>query len=89
MSTILNVDKIQKIQAIAEPKLQWEECKALCDVCEARLNAAYVGAKVRINFFQFRKQLFQIINETASDGKLSNYMYEKLIDTIRDIIDVF
>ena len=89
MSTILNVDKIKKIQDIAEPKLQWEECKSLCDVCEARLNAAYVGAKVRINFFQFRKQLFQIMNETASDKKLSNYMYDKLIDTIRDIIDVF
>ena len=89
MSTILNKDKIKAIQAIAEPKLQWQESKSLRDLCEARLNAAYMGAKVKINFFQFRKQLFQIMDETANDRKLANYLYERLIDTIRDIIDIF
>lgn len=89
LDTILNKDKITEIKAIADWKSQWEAEQALCSLCAQKLNEAYEGAKVSISFSNFEKQLFQIIDKMTEDKRLNDYFYNKLINTIRDIIEPF
>ena len=89
LDTILNKDKIIEIKEITDWKTQWEEEQSLCSVCIQKLNEAYKGANVSISFSQFEKQLFQIIDKIAEDERLNDYLNDKLINTIRDIIEPF
>lgn len=89
ISTIFNVSKINEIQEIEDFKLQLEAEEELCHLCEFQLNEAYSGANVKIKFYQFRKQLYKIINDISTDTNLYDYFNSRLINTIREIIEPF
>lgn len=89
LDTILNKDKIISLQAIPDWKTQWDAEQDLCRQCEKQLNDAYEGANVRIQFSQFRKQLVQIMGKIENDLQLKEYFNDKLINTIREMIEPF
>lgn len=89
LDTILSKDNITEIKAITDWKSKWEAEQALCSLCEHKLNEAYEGAKVSIGFSHFEKQLFQIIDKITEDKRLRVYFNDKLINTIREMIEPF
>ena len=89
LDTILNKDKIIEIKTITDWKIQLETEQALCSLCEQKLTEAYEGANVRIGFYHFKKQLFQIVDKTTEDERLNAYFNDKLNNTIREIIEPF
>ena len=87
--TIFDIDKINAINRIPDVKAQIDEEYALYQLCIKRLNEAYKDANVSISYSHFRKQLFQIISKIEEDKSLNDYFNEKLISTIREIIEPF
>lgn len=88
LSTIFNKKRIDKILK-QDIYTQFDSFDELKLECQNRLNKAYKGANVVIRFYQFSNQLFKILEKTANDARLKQYMYDRLTTTIVDIIQPF
>ena len=88
LSTIFNKKRIDKILK-QDIYTQFDSLDELKLECQNRLNKAYKGANVVIRLYQFSNQLFKILENTANDARLKQYMYDRLTKTIVDIIQPF